>query len=138
MRHRQAIALLALIGFFIATYLWLHKVGVIGQLRCGTGGCEIVQSSRWSILAGVPVAFYGVLGYLAIVAVALVGSQPAYAARPGPTRLLALLSGGGLVFTLYLTGLELFVIHAFCRWCLASAAVIALIWVTAMLGLRKR
>ena len=37
MRQRQAIAVLALAGCFVALYLWLYKLGVMGDLRCGTG-----------------------------------------------------------------------------------------------------
>jgi len=136
MRHRQAIALLALIGFFIALYLWLYKIGAIGELKCGTGACEAVQTSRWAVWLGVPVAFYGVVGYAALFLVALVGVQPAFAMRRAPTLLLAALASGGLLFTLYLTYLEVFVIHAICRWCVGSAVVITVIWVVSMIGLK--
>ncbi len=138
MRHRQAIALLALIGFFIALYLWLYKIGAIGTLQCGTGACEYVQTSRWATWLGLPVAVYGVVGYAALFLVALVGVQPAFARRRGPTLLLATLASGGLAFTLYLTYLELFVLHALCRWCVGSAAIITSIWVVSMLGLKSR
>ena len=127
MRHRQAITVLALVGLFIATYLWLHKIGVIGELKCGTGECEYVQSSRYAWLFGQPVALYGVVGYLALFVTALVGLQPRWLSHPGPTRWLAGLSLVGFAFTLYLTWLELFVIHAICRWGVASAAVITAI-----------
>src|SRR6266571_7885906 len=137
MRHRQAIALLALIGLFIALYLWLYKIGAIGSLTCGTGACEYVQTSRWAVWLGLPVAFYGVVGYAALHVVALVGVQPAYATRRAPTLLLAALASGGLLFTLYLIYLELFVIHAICRWCMGSAVIIGLIWLIAMDGLRR-
>jgi uncharacterized membrane protein len=135
-RHRQAIALLALVGFFIALYLWLHAIGVIGVLRCGTGNCETVQASAYARLGGVPVAFFGVVGYLALLVVALVGLQPSFLDRRGPSILLFVLATGGLLFTGYLTYLEAFVIHAWCRWCLASAAIIAVIWVVAVAGVR--
>lgn len=136
--HRQAIAVLALVGIAIATYLWLHAIGVIGVLQCGTGGCETVQASRYAELFGLPVALYGVVGYVALFGISLAGSQPALAARAWPTRWLAVLSGGGFLFTLYLTYLELFVIHALCRWCLGSAVVITAIFVTALAGLLRK
>ena len=138
MRHRQAIALLALIGLFIALYLSLHRVGVIGQLQCGTGGCETVQTSAYAVFLGIPVAFYGVAGYLALLLVSLVGLQPAWGSRRGLALLLAGMAGLGLAFTLYLTYVELFVIHALCRWCVASAVVIAVITGVAVHGLRGK
>lgn len=137
-RHRQAIAVLALVGIAVATYLWLHAIGVIGVLKCGTGGCEVVQASPYARLFGVPVALYGVVGYVTLFGISLAGAQPALATRPGPTQWLAVLSGIGFLFTLYLTSLEMFVIHAWCRWCLASAAIITAIFATALAGLRRR
>jgi uncharacterized membrane protein len=131
-RHRQAIALLATVGFFVALYLWFYKIGIIGELKCGTGSCEFVQASRYAWLFGQPVALYGVVGYLMLLVTALVGLQPRYLASPGPTRLLALLSGVGFAFTLYLTGLELFVLHAICRWCVVSAVIMTIITVIAI------
>lgn len=138
MRHRQVIALLAVVGFFVALYLWLHNIGVIGELKCGSGSCETVQSSVYARIAGVPVAFFGVIGYAAIFAVAYAGLQSGWAARRGPTLLLATLAAGGVVFTGYLTYLELFVIHAICRWCVTSAVIIAVICVAALAGLARR
>ena len=52
MRRRQAIALLALAGLFVSLYLWLHKLGLIGVLQCGTGGCDTVQASRYAEFLG--------------------------------------------------------------------------------------
>jgi uncharacterized membrane protein len=127
MRHRQAIAVLALVGFFVALYLWFYKIGVIGELKCGTGSCEYVQTSRWATLLGQPVALYGVAGYLVLFVIALAGLQPRLLSNPAPTRLLAALAFVGFAFTLYLTYLELFVIHAVCRWCMGSAVIITLI-----------
>jgi uncharacterized membrane protein len=136
MQHRQAIAALALVGFFVALYLWLHQIGVGGELKCGTGACETVQTSPWAEQFGIPVAFYGVLGYAAILAVALVGLQPAWLGRRGPSFLLAALATGGVLFSGWLTYLELFVIHAICRWCVASAVIITAIWLVSLHGLR--
>jgi len=134
-RHRQTIAVLAVVGIAIATYLWLHAIGVIGVLKCGTGGCEIVQASSYARLLGVPVAFYGVVEYALLLGISVAGARPALAARAWPTRWLAALSGGGFLFTLYLTYLEVFVIHALCRWCLGSAVVITAIFAASLAGL---
>jgi len=138
MRYRQAIALLALVGLFVALYLWLHALGFGGAIKCGaSGGCETVQTSQWAVFLGMPVAFYGVIGYLALLIVALAGLRPAaLAERTWNLRLLGLATVG-VVFTAYLTYIELFLIHAICRWCVGSAVSITAIWVVAVLGLRR-
>ena len=131
MRHRQAIALLALIGCFVSLYLWLYKIGAIGTLQCGAGSCEYVQTSRYADFLGLPVALYGVAGYAVLFTVSLVGLQPVYVTRRGPTLLLAALASLGFACTVYLTYVELFVLHALCRWCVASAVIMTVVWVVA-------
>lgn len=130
--RRQALVLLALVGLLVATYLWLYKIGVIGELKCGTGSCETVQASRYAEFLGVPVAFYGVVGYGALFAVGLAALDPRRAATPRLDRLLAALATAGFLFTLYLSAVELFVLHAICRWCVASAIIMTAIWLLSL------
>src|SRR6267378_1242739 len=130
MRQRQAIALLALVGLFVALYLWLHALGFGGAIKCGaSGGCEAVQTSQWAVFLGFPVAFYGVVGYLAMLMVALVALRPAALVDRKWSVVLAALATVGVVFTAYLTYVELFLIHVICRWCVGSAVIITLIWI---------
>jgi uncharacterized membrane protein len=125
---RQVVALLALVGACIAVYLTLYKFGIIGTLSCSIGSCEQVNTSKWSRLLGAPVALWGVGYYLTVLAVAIAGTQPALAdSRRIGTALLAL-STAGVVFSIYLTALELFVIHAICMWCVISAVIATLIF----------
>jgi uncharacterized membrane protein len=138
MRQRQAIALLALVGLFVALYLWLHALGFGGAIKCGaSGGCETVQTSQWAVFLGFPVAFYGVVGYLAVLIVALLALRPAALTQPRWNLLLLLLATIGVIFTAYLTYVELFLIHAICRWCVGSAVIITLIWIVSILSLRS-
>jgi uncharacterized membrane protein len=137
MNHRMGAAVLSLVGVFVSAYLYLYKIGRIGTLACGSGGCETVQTSVWSRFAGVEVALIGVLGYALLFSVSLVGLQPALARQRWPARVLAALAGGGVLFTIYLTYLELFVIHAICRWCVGSAAIIVGLFTLALLDLRR-
>ncbi len=133
----MATAVLSLIGFFVALYLWLWKLGVVGTLACGTGACEYVQTSRYAVFLGLPVAFYGMVGYLVLLAVSLLGVQPRWAEHRAPTLALASLSGAGVAFTAYLTYLEAEVIQAWCRWCLVSAFLITAIFVASVAGLLR-
>jgi len=137
MRYRQAIALLALVGLFVALYLWLHALGFGGPIKCGTGGCDTVQTSPWAVFLGFPVAFYGVVGYLMVFVVALAALRPAALAEPKWNLMLVGLATVGVLFTAYLTSLELFVIHAICRWCVGSAVIITAIWIVSLLSLRS-
>jgi uncharacterized membrane protein len=138
MRYRQAIALLALVGLFVALYLWLHALGFGGPIKCGASGeCETVQTSQWALFLGLPVAFYGVVGYFVVLVVALASLRPAALTQRKWNVMLVSLASAGLLFTVYLTYLELFVIHAICRWCVGSAVIITLTWVVAIAALRR-
>ena len=138
MKWRMAAALLSLIGIFVAAYLYLYKLGRIGSLACGTGGCETVQLSRWSRFLGVDVALIGLIGYIGLLAIAVMSLQPRLTADRRISQLLAVMSGIGVLFAAYLTALELFVIHAICRWCVASAVIITTIFACSLLDLRQR
>ncbi len=130
-------ALMSLLGLFVSVYLYLYKIGRIGTLACGSGGCETVQNSPWSRFAGVEVALIGILGYGLLFLVAMLALQPGLAPRRWPADLLAALAAVGVLFTAYLTWLELFVIHAICRWCVGSAAIIVSVLVLALLARRR-
>ena len=134
----MVVATLALAGFFVALYLWLWKLGLVGSLVCGVGGgCEYVQTSPQSVILGLPVALYGVVGYLVLFAISLASVQPRWADRREPGLLLVAVSGAGVLFSAYLTYLEAAVLHAWCRWCLGSAGIISAIFVTSVVGLRS-
>jgi uncharacterized membrane protein len=137
MIYRMGAALLSLLGLFVSAYLYLYKIGRIGTLACGTGGCETVQTSVWSRFAGVEVSLIGMVGYALLLVVALVALRPALADRRGPAAVLVALAAGGVLFTAYLTYLELFVIHAICRWCVGSAAIIVTLLLLGLLELRR-
>jgi uncharacterized membrane protein len=135
--NRMLITVLALLGLLLAAYLSAYKLGLFGTIVCGAGGCETVQNSPWAVFLGVPVPFIGFVGYGALFVLSLIGVQPAFVAS---RRLAAVLLAGataGFLFTAYLTYLEYAVIHAWCRWCIASGAIATLIFLAALPELRR-
>jgi uncharacterized membrane protein len=115
MRLRAAILALSALGIALAAYLtYVHYADLKPFCVSGSGGCEKVQSSGPSRLAGIPVALLGLIGYTAIFATALARTEAARTASA-----LHALSGFG--FSAYLTYQELVVIDAVCQWCVASA-----------------
>lgn len=113
--HR-AMLILTLVGIGIASYLtYVHYKG-LSPICALNQGCEKVQSSRYAKVAGVPVPLIGLIGYVAILASLLVRGELARLAT-------AVMTIGGFAFSVYLTSLELFRIHAICQWCVGSAIV---------------
>ncbi|HJP59015.1 MAG TPA: vitamin K epoxide reductase family protein, partial [Gemmatimonadaceae bacterium] len=78
MTKRMIVAALALAGIFISLYLTLYKLGIIGELSCSIGSCETVNTSKWSRFLGLPVAAWGLLFYLDVFAIALIGTFPRF------------------------------------------------------------
>jgi uncharacterized membrane protein len=128
MTRRMLTALIALVGVFVATYLALYKAGFIGSLACGTGSCETVQQSPWAKLFGLPVAVWGIGYYVAVFAIAFAGVQDRWVEDRRIALALLALTAWGTLFSGYLTYLELFVIHAICRYCVVSAILAVLLF----------
>lgn len=137
MNRRLAIALLALAGLFVSVYLYLFKIGKLGTIACGTGGCETVQLSPQSVFLGFDVALIGVVGYAGLLLLGLLLLSPRHAGPGWPLTLLVVMAGGAVLFTAYLKYLEFFVIHAVCRWCVGSAVIISLLFILSVIEWRR-
>jgi uncharacterized membrane protein len=114
---RALLALLAVAGALISAYLsWSYLQGITPVCVGDSSGCETVQTSRYAEILGVPVATLGFVAYAGLLGSALI--RDVRAALFG--LFVALV---GTLFSAYLTYLELFVIQAFCQWCVANAAL---------------
>ncbi|MFN8639318.1 MAG: vitamin K epoxide reductase family protein [Dehalococcoidia bacterium] len=132
---------LVIAGTVVSAYLVKVALDPDKVIACGpVGDCHTVQSSQYAEVAGVPVAAFGLLMYVGLLAlvgarVARVGSEATQAAFGTLTFSLAL---GGVVYSLYLTYLELAVIHAICIYCVTSAAIITVVFVLAIPDAARR
>lgn len=121
--NRMGMSVAALAGLLISVYMLLYKLGVIRTLVCGTGNCEVVQSSKWSDFLGLPVPLWGVIGYGLVLVAAIRGVQPGRTGDRGIAFILAGTAALAFLFSIYLSAVEEFVIGAWCRWCISSAVV---------------
>ena len=119
-RLKIAIGVLSVIGIGIGTYLTYTHYAKLNVLCLSSGGCETVQHSVYSKLDGIPVATLGLAGYIGILLSLAFRGELGRAAGFG----LALI---GFLFSMYLTYREAFTIHAYCQWCLGSAAIMTLL-----------
>lgn len=113
-------SVLALAGLGIATYLTVVHYAGEPIVCSGVGDCELVNSSRYAEIAGVPVAALGAASYVSILVLTAVAGL-----RRSAT---ALMSAWGIAlasfaFSMYLTYIEVRVLDAICVWCVASACV---------------
>lgn len=121
------VPLLAIAGLGVAVYLAYVELTQVVVVCGPVGYCNIVQSSPYAQIIGVPVALLGAISYVAIFILWL--GQHYFGSRLGswPTLALMGLTVFGTLFSIYLTLLELFVIHAVCAWCMTSAVIILLL-----------
>jgi uncharacterized membrane protein len=115
---RLAAGVVAVAGLGVAGYLtWVHFDDAALVCVAG-GGCATVQESEYAEIAGIPVALLGLGAYASVLGLVAWDTPNARLAA-------AMLAFVGLVFSLYLLALQLFVIDAVCVWCLANDVVIA-------------
>ena len=112
-------ALLSVLGLADAIYLTVEHV--TGQsVRCTiVAGCSEVLSSSYAVVAGVPLAAVGGAAYFSVFSLAVLA---AFGYRIAGTLLMVMVAAMFLV-SLWLIYLQAFVIHAFCQYCLFSAAI---------------
>ena len=119
---------LAILGLCVATYMTVYKLTSNNAMCLGSGDCSTVNSSPYSEVYGIPVAFVGVLGYATILGLLLLEKYPIKLIQP--YNLYAQFGVGlsGFVFTLYLVYLEFFVIKALCPFCLTSQITMTILF----------
>jgi uncharacterized membrane protein len=128
------IPLLALTGLGVSIYLAYVEINRVEAICGPVGECNIVQASPYARILGVPIAVLGILNYLLVMTLWL-GRR----CLPGvwaiiPALGLLGLSLVGVLFSIYLTWLEIFVIRAVCLWCLSSAVITLILLFQVMPG----
>jgi uncharacterized membrane protein len=115
----------AALGLVVSLYLLSVHWGWGRAICLGVGACDVVNTSIYSELLGLPVALLGALTYLALLALGGLIWHHLYEAlaRYGQFLLAAI----GVAFSAYLTYIELFILRALCPWCVLSAVLITLI-----------
>ena len=117
------VAIVAVAGLADATYLTVQAL--TGEtLTCGgSPDCFRVLGSSYAKLGGMPVAILGALAYFTVFTFATFAAF----GYPRAPKFLALTAGAMFLMTLWLLYVQAFLLHAYCRYCLFSAAITFLI-----------
>ncbi|MDG1950606.1 MAG: vitamin K epoxide reductase family protein [bacterium] len=132
------IGIFSLAGVAVSLYQWLHKQGFTAGEFCNlnsTFNCDIVNKSSYSEIFGIPVALIGVIGYGFMAVAAFMKTR-----KPEDKTLslfLLVASLGAFGFALYLSGIEAFVLHAWCILCLISQLTISVVMVLSVIHFKK-
>lgn len=126
---RKIAILLASVGLLDSVYLTWIKLANQEAICAGIGSCELVNSSEYATLAGLPIALFGAGAYLLILIFLLFETRNAFLAENGLLLVFGI-SLAGVLYSAYLTYVEIAVLHAICPFCVLSAVVLL-----ALLGL---
>ncbi len=126
----------AFIGWVDSSYLaWVKWTNSTVACLPNLGNCNAVNSSRFSQIFGIPIAFLGGVAYLLILVFLLLDKV---GHRSNQTFLLAIfgLSLVGVLFSAYLTYIEIAVLKAICPYCVLSAITILLIFICTLVRIK--
>ncbi|MCA9969881.1 MAG: vitamin K epoxide reductase family protein [Anaerolineales bacterium] len=136
----RIIQLLSVAGILVAYFLYLfHEGSLIGVCTAsGWDDCGQVSGpdAPYASVGPIPVALIGLIGYVVIFLLTWLRDWWPLLDEYLP-ELMVGITGLALLFTAWLTGLEIFVIHAFCRYCLVSAAFVLVMFVLSLSYLRS-
>jgi protein-disulfide isomerase/uncharacterized membrane protein len=99
--------------------------------------CDTVAQSSWSILWGIPVAHYGLFGYLLFSILLLSLIQPNQSSRP-LWALLVLLGGLYSLTSIYFSYISATKIHSYCILCLVCFALNLFLFYISLLIYRRQ
>lgn len=124
-------------GLLVSIYALRQHYAPLGTSACNvnaTFSCDLVNKGPYGEIFGFPVAAIGLIGYLMI---GIVTFQFLKTKDPVLGKAMLFLLAGGMLFSLYLTSLEAFVIHGWCVACLASLSSIGGASLTGMMTYKK-
>jgi len=137
LKYSNLILVLSIIGLIDAIYLALIKFLSKPEMCIpGLGDCWSVNVSPYSSIYGIPVSILGAAAYISLMVILFLEIK-----QPGMQNNLIKLGFGitfaGFLYSIYLTYLEFFVIHAVCPFCVISAGLMTLLFIIYIFRLKE-
>jgi protein-disulfide isomerase/rhodanese-related sulfurtransferase/uncharacterized membrane protein len=135
--RKNLLLALPLLGLFDSLYLLWVYTSPSRPMVCLGSGCDVVRASSYAHRFGLPLPAFGVASYLVLALLIL--AEDLVPGRLGRLFQFAVagISCVGFLFSIYLTSLQAFVIHAWCAWCDVSAVVVTGIFILSVFELRR-
>jgi len=128
----------AIVGAGVSAYLLVEYLSNRGGVCLTGGGCDAVRTSAFAYPLGIPMSMFGVAFYLVAAWTTWRTTIPDRLFGQDPRVLLAALGLVGIGVSAFLTGVEAFVIHAYCTWCLVQAGAALALGVATLRGVAMR
>lgn len=128
--YRASVALVVL-GLLVSIYMTIYKYSGNDNMCLGSGDCHTVNASRYSEVNGIPVAVFGIGGYLAILAVLYFETRNRFF-KDNATLMVFGMALTGFLFTVWLIYVEIALLKAICPFCVTSQVAMTLIFILAV------
>lgn len=132
---RTAIPILGIIGMSISGYLTFIHYSQISPICSPMMDCDVVLSSPYAAIWGVPLSILGLLMYVFLTVLGFWHLRRENEWQAIMALGIYSVALSGTLFSAYLYYLEIFVIHAFCTWCIVSSLVVVITLVLSMVNL---
>ncbi len=134
--YRASVSLVIL-GALVSIYMTIYKFTANDAMCLGSGDCHTVNASKYSEVNGIPVAVFGIIGYLAILA-ALYFEDSSRFFKQNATLMIFGMSLTGFIFTVWLIYVEIALLKAICPFCVTSQVAMTLIFIIAVMRLIRQ
>jgi uncharacterized membrane protein len=134
--YRISVALVIL-GLAVSIYMTVYKVTSNNAMCLGSGDCSTVNSSRYAEVNGIPVAVFGVIGYLAILVVHYFENRNRFF-KQNSTLMIFGMALTGFLFTIWLIYVEIALLKALCPFCVTSQIAMTIIFIIAVMRLIRQ
>jgi protein-disulfide isomerase/rhodanese-related sulfurtransferase/uncharacterized membrane protein len=128
---------LSLLGIFDSGILWWMYASPSRPMVCTGNGCDVVRASSFAHFWGVPTPAFGVAMYAALALLIFVGPLSGERWARRLTYGIAAITAAGFLVSLFLSGIEAFVLHHWCEWCVASAVIVTMMFALALMEMRR-
>ncbi len=134
--YRASIALVVL-GLAVSIYMTIYKVLNADAMCLGSGDCSTVNASRYSEVNGIPVAVFGILGYMSILGVHFFENRNRFFKQNSALMIFGM-ALTGFIFTVWLVYVEVAILKAFCPFCVTSQTAMTIIFMIAVIRLIRQ
>ena len=128
--------MVAVIGIIDALYLSYVKIAHQEVYCGGSGACDTVNNSPYAEISGIPIAYLGLGAYILILVLLFLEKRGEFWANYSPMIVFGM-TLAGMLYSIYLTYIELAVLHAVCPYCVVSAIAITVLFILSLVRLFK-
>jgi uncharacterized membrane protein len=125
---------LAVIGLIDTIYLSYVKIAHAEVFCGGSRACDTVNTSPYSEIGGIPIAYLGLVANLIILGLLILESRGEFWRQYSPVIVFGM-TLAGVIYSMYLTYIEIAVLRAICPYCVVNAVVMVLLFVVSLIRL---